>query len=43
MILDYESPEVIPQGKRIAEFVVDMALKKGLPQKQKGLPHFCGR
>lgn len=28
MILDYESPRVIPQGRRIAEFVTDMAIRK---------------
>lgn len=34
MILDYESPEVIPQGKRIAEFNVDMALRKDFLKKK---------
>ena len=28
MILDYESPSVIPQGRNIAEFDVDMAIRK---------------
>ncbi len=28
MIVDYESPQVIPQGKRIAEFDVDFAIRK---------------
>lgn len=28
MILDYESPQVLPQGRNIAEFDVDMAIRK---------------
>lgn len=35
LILDYESPRVIPQGRRIAEFVTDIALRKDLFKNKK--------
>jgi outer membrane receptor protein involved in Fe transport len=35
MILDYESPQVIPQGRRIAEFDVDVALRKDFLKNKK--------
>ena len=35
MILDYESPQVIPQGKRIAEFDVDAAIRKDFLKNKK--------
>ena len=35
MILDYESPEVIPQGRNIAEFGVDMAIRKDFLKNKK--------
>jgi len=35
MILDYESPQVIPQGRRIAEFDVDAAVRKDFLKNKK--------
>ena len=35
MILDYESPQVIPQGRRIAEFDVDVAIRKDFLKNKK--------
>lgn len=35
MILDYESPQVIPQGRNIAEFDVDMAIRKDFLKNKK--------
>ena len=35
MILDYESPQVLPQGRSIAEFDVDMAIRKDFLKNKK--------
>ncbi|MEO6546369.1 MAG: outer membrane beta-barrel family protein [Ferruginibacter sp.] len=35
LILDYESPQVIPQGRRIAEFDVDAAVRKDFLKNKK--------
>jgi len=35
MILDYESPSVIPQGRNIAEFDIDMAIRKDFLKSKK--------
>ena len=35
LILDYESPEIIPQGRRISEFVVDIAMRKDFMKNKK--------
>ena len=41
MILDYESPQVLPQGRNIAEFDVDMAIRKDFLKNNKAALTFA--